>query len=98
MTNISVEYSKLKKVRESLDYSSGLLVKDFRVSTRGSDTSKRASRECPLRVRSSSASDINFDIKVEALSLERELVTSSDTPREGLLGICSTQSYLEVTQ
>jgi hypothetical protein len=89
MTVISTHNIELKKVQETLDYSSGMLLKNFRVSTRESDTPslRRVSRDCPLGFRSLVASEV-------ALPFERELVTSNGTPREDWLGIRSTLSNL----
>ena len=89
MTVISAHNIELKKVRETLDYSSGILLKNFRVSTRELDTpsSRRVSRDCPLGFRSLLASEV-------ALPFERELVTSNGIPREGWFGIYSTLSNL----
>jgi hypothetical protein len=87
MTVISTDSIELRKVRDTLDYSSGQLSKNFRVSTRELDTPflVRVSRDCPLSVRGSLVSDI-------ALPSERELVTSDGILREGWFGFHSTMS------
>ena len=92
MTVISTHSIGLKKVRETLDYSSGQLLKNFRISIRELDTpsSRRVSRDCPLDIRISSASDVA--VVGTALPFERELETSSGISEEGWLGIRPTLS------
>lgn len=95
MTVISAHNIELKKVRETLDYSSGMLSKNFRISTRELDTpsSRRVSRDCLLGFRGYLTSEV-------ALPFERELVTSNGIPRKDWLGIRSTLSnqMAQVTQ